>query len=161
MYRRRKRYGGAKYSFETTNVATQINGQTQNQVVYTIVPEVTSYGKRKVKNFTISLCADNTDTPLLCCLVYVPQGTSASTLNTNSNTSGESGELVASMYEPNQNVITSFVINAQDTNVTLRKSFLARNLDSGDKIQLLVKNYVATTDTNIKVLGTVSYAIKY
>lgn len=161
MLRRRRRYGGAKYSFETTNINAIVNATNTQQTVYTIVPEVTSYGKRKVKNFTISLCADNTDTPLLCCLVYVPQGTQASAINTAANTSTQTGELVASMYEPNQNVITSFVINAKDTNVTLRKSFLARNLDSGDKIQLIIKNYVVTQDDNIQVLGTISYAIKY
>lgn len=161
MFRRSRRPVAKRYSLETTNVNTHVTGITQT--AYTIVPPIGSYGKRKVKNFTLQLGTYSgvLDEAVIGALVYQPEGTGAGNLNTNANGAVQPGqpETVASAYEPSQNVIMSFVIPPGSNNTVIKKSFLARNLDSGDKIVLLLKPYSNAAQTPI--MGTVSYAIKY
>ena len=85
--------------------------------------------------------------PIFWALVYVPEGTQPGSLNLVSPT--------ATLYEPNQ-----FVMNCGISDPTAGPirfySPLARNLNSGDTINLLVASRSAdTTD----VVGTVRYAI--
>lgn len=179
MYRRynyRGRVG--KYSNETvcTNVgvrATKDGGQplTDNPIV--IVPSTNVLGNRKVKNFTLKFTAHLTDDPVIGVLAYVPEGTQMSTPTVTGP--------IQSLYEPNQNVIATFIIpptcvrngdgsigtdeSAQTVVVSNR---LARNLNTGDSIQLCLTSpngIVAGDGTNndppAVICGTVNYSIKY
>ena len=117
MYRYKKynRYksGGQKYSNETTvvqeNVTTEIQAgstfpvdpNTHYKGVLIVAP-TTILGNRKCKNFTIKITANGNDDQIFGALVYVPEGTKASDMLVTSSS--------ASLYEPNQNVISSFII---------------------------------------------------
>lgn len=197
-YRRRYlRPSGGKYSNETVtfayeastnldagdtwpNIAEPQPGQIPKGVL--IVPATNVMGNRKVKNFTIKVTTKNSNSPIYGALVYVPEGTTPGDLGTNSR--------YKSLYEPNQNVICSFIIppncnrieedgnyfvydsqSSQLINVTSR---LARNLSSGDMIVLLFSNSMALysgpgthtddngrVDAKTEIYGSVNYAIRY
>ena len=187
-YRRRYRTyrtGRNKYSNETTFISHVVDGGTgighsgsvspgqtfpeiydtssppklQNRG-YSIVPPTDVYGTRKVKNIDISLTTDLLSAPLVCALVYCPEGTLASTFSL--------GEGTSSLYEPNQNIIGQFVIpangEANAPQITRFKTRLARNLDSGDTIVLIFGSLTgisANAETPVRIAGTVNYAIKY
>ena len=171
----RKSFKRVTYSNETTsfNTTTTISsGQTPNfpsfgegsaNMGLVLVAPVTNQGRRKVKNFTLSISTNGNNVPLVGVLVYVPQGTNPSTLLIGQNSS-QSG---ASLYEPNQNVIMQFVLNpvSADLNGSEVQRFysrLARNLDSGDRICLILVPAVAgSSDQSINLTGTLNYAITY
>lgn len=177
-YRRRYRSyrtGRSKYSNQTTSLVfdtpqagieageTFPSGQDEQQNVYrgcTIVPATGVYGTRKAKNFDVQITTSAIETPIIAALVYVPQGTLASTLNI----SQFSPEGPNSLYEPNQNVIGQFIIPATPTgtsqSVSRFKTRLARNLDSGDSI-VLVMAPVIGIEPPASIAATVNYAIKY
>lgn len=177
-YRRRYRSyrtGRSKYSNQTTSLVLTIpspgvdpgetfpDGQDEEQNHYrgcTIVPSTAVYGTRKAKNFDVQITTGAITTPVVAALVYVPQGTLASNLNVSSF----SPEGPNSLYEPNQNVIGQFVIPATpdgtSQSVTRFKTRLARNLDSGDSIVLIMAP-VASMEAGSQICATVNYAIKY
>lgn len=174
-------YQGAKYSNETIafNVGTVTNTVAgtafpwtegePSQCGVTIVPATNVLGNRKVKNFQIKITCTGNDNPIIGCLVYVPEGTNVS----KPLVTGMS----QSLYEPNQNVISSFVIPAQcerdaqaditDFNspvVVNVSSRLARNLNTGDQIKLIfaAPNALRASETAPSCIsGTVNFAIKY
>lgn len=172
---RRTAFKRVKYSNETTsfNTTTDISsGQTPNfpsfgegasNMGLILVAPVTNQGRRKVKNFTLSISTKGNSVPLVGTLVYVPQGTNPSTILIGQNTS-QSG---ASLYEPNQNVILQFVLNPVGTDfngsdVQRFYSRLARNLDSGDRIMLILVPAIASEESqSINITGTLNYAISY
>ena len=144
-----------------------------------VVPSTVLQGTRKAKNFTLKLVARGNESPIVGVMVYVPEGTEASTLGT---------QLAAqSLYEPNQNVICSFIIppscdrtsagfvNASFTPPTVTvSSRLARNLSSGDSIVIVfcpvddinAGDGTADPDSGLThdplvITGTVNFAIKY
>ena len=150
-----------------------INIET-NEVGITIVPPTDILGNRKVKNFTLKVTANGNDDQIFGALVYVPEGTEASKILCTGSTQ--------SLYEPNQNVILTFVIppnvlRAADGSITMMSaptqivctSRLARNLNTGDKIVLLFSspNGMPAGDGTgdnpppMTCSGTVNFAIKY
>lgn len=173
-YYRRRYYGPrAKYSNETasfviitppveqiTTFPKEDNDQVDPPIHWTgktVVPATTIYGTRKVKNFDIQMTSKGLDCAVIGVLVYVPEGTRATDLNL-------AADEVGKLYEPNQNVICRFVIppSPEDSNavITRVKTRLARNLDSGDAIVLVL----ATTDAEsggAAISGFVNYSIKY
>ena len=188
MYNGRRRYynRSLKYSNETIAFNTQVtqpivggaswpavNPGIQDYNGVMIVPPTNVLGNRKVKNFTLKVSAQYNDDFIFGVLVYVPEGTLASSL-----TCAGSNQ---SLYEPNQNVIASFMIppccerDAQgavtviDTSTTLTVSNkLARNLSTGDSIVLFLScpNGITAGDGTQGVMpcnvsGTVNYAIRY
>lgn len=177
-YRRRYRSyrsGKSKYSNQTTSLlltvpeagveagATFPTGQDEQENPYrgcTIVPATGVYGTRKAKNFDIQITTSSIGNPIVAALVYVPQGTLASTLNIASFTP----EGPNSLYEPNQNVIGQFIIPATpegtSQSVSRFKTRLARNLDSGDSIVLVMAPVAGLVD-GAQICATVNYAIKY
>lgn len=179
MYKKRNytpRYKKVRYSNETTclNISSQVTGgQTPTIPVYSdgalgfvLVKAADLQGTRKVKNMLLSISSYGNQVPLLCAIVYVPQGTSPSNI-TPSNVANRTG---SSLYEPNQNVIMQFVMNPIDptsgagSDVQNFKTRLARNLDSGDSIMLVMCPAYPTaqgTDQTIRVAGTFNYAISY
>lgn len=177
-YRRRYRSyrsGKSKYSNQTTSVVLNVpeagidsgetfpEGQDEQQNAYrgcTIVPSTGVYGTRKAKNFDVQITTSAITSPIIAALVYVPQGTLASNLNI----SAFSPEGPNSLYEPNQNVIGQFIIPATppgtSQSVSRFKTRLARNLDSGDSI-VLVMAAVEAIEPPASICATINYAIKY
>ena len=187
MYRRnyrsfRNRNG--KYSNETVALNSQVTETIDGNVTFpkddtedpplhqtglVIVPSTSILGNRKVKNFTIKITANGNDDSIFGALVYVPEGTRASDLQVAGS--------VQSMYEPNQNVICTFVIppnveKASDatilqqgapTQITVSNR-LARNLNTGDYIALIFSSPNGITNSAehpTVISGTVNFAIKY
>lgn len=157
-YRRRRTYSLArpvkttKYSNETfiyNKSATFTAGVTT--ALY-FIPSTNIMGTRKCKNFTLTLCCFP-NAPFLFALVYVPEGTSPSNLNS-------SNEHPVSMYEPNQNVIMSGLFGGPYSATNRFKSRLARNLNSGDSIALLIAS-LATTETAQPVTAILNYAVAF
>lgn len=166
-----------KYSAETFNDLSALTWRSLQpetgsyNYIGSFIPIVTASnvsGMRKVKNFTIEINPILTNgsnaysIPFAWAIVYVPEGQNPSPEFGN-NTGG------GSLYEPNQNVIMS------GTGVTSQQSYrkfnrLARNLNSGDRIYLLIRliNTAGITlsgdqdDGPTLTIGTnVSYAICY
>lgn len=182
MFRRSyypRRYG--KYSNETMCFNAQVTstkdgGQSltgENPIV--IVPATTVLGNRKVKNFSIKVTANLNDDSIIGVLAYVPEGTEMSIPLVTGP--------VQSLYEPNQNVIATFVIPPNCTRLSngtlgtasaptqiVVSNRLARNLNTGDSIQLFLispNGITAGTGTEdppvpeCTICGTVNYSIKY
>lgn len=174
-------YRSAKYSNETvcfnTQVTAPVNGggsfPNGNPPGVLIVPATDVLGNRKCKNFTIKVTANLNDDPIIGALIYVPEGTIANPLQV--------AGTAQSLYEPNQNIIATFVIppnctrDGQDhlvevsapTQITVSNK-LARNLNTGDYIVLLFATPNGLSagdglnqDPPITISGTVNYAIKY
>lgn len=163
-YRRRRarRYARAvkpvKYSNETTNFFNTYNisgGGTLQTGKIPLIVQTPVQGMRKCKNFTLSICCFS-DVPILFALVYVPQGTNASDLNIGTV------DNPTSIYEPNQNVIISGVVPQGLTTPVVKYSPLARNLNSGDQIFLVLRSASNFTDPfNLALYCQLNYAITY
>lgn len=180
-----RNYRSAKYSNETVSFNTQLTDAVDSGITFPegnpptyppgvlIVPSTEVLGNRKVKNFTIKVTANLNDDAIFGALVYVPEGTIASDLQVSGSQQ--------SMYEPNQNVIATFVIPPNSTRdgeghvitasaptqITVSNR-LARNLNTGDYIVLVFSSPNGLTAGDgtddvppITVCGTVNYAIKY
>lgn len=182
MSRRYYRSRGGKYSNETISFNSQVTDTIDGNTTWprdpsadppyagiTIVPPSNVLGNRKVKNFTIKVTSNLNDDPIFGALVYVPEGTLANPILVGGDSQ--------SMYEPNQNVIATFMIppncvrnsdgtlsaagNAQSITVSNR---LARNLNTGDKIVVLFatpNGLTASSAVPVSISGTVNFAIKY
>lgn len=181
-YRRRHRYTVArplkttKYSSETYATAVNIIGSgpigTHGTFTVPVLPNTIGgvLGTRKAKNFTLRLCTEQSliQTPgapgdtfergrVAFALVFVPEGTTASPINFGS------GNAAVSLYEPNQNVILGGVIDSQQTYSF--KTRLARNLNAGDNIVLILYDLYSVGNTgeviNTPVAITCNYAISF
>ena len=91
------KYSVEQYSFSTTVATTQTNNLYQGAVI--VVPTSTTQGMRKVKHLTVSVNMGS-GSFLYWALVYVPEGYSYNPLNSQ-----------GSLYEPNQFVMSSGLIN--------------------------------------------------
>ena len=151
-YRRRYRpYPKKKWEVQNKAVTIQTRSEEGDPVDHAETPIIDASGtegKRTIKNITVQL-----STPLTFrwAIVYVPQGTTAGKLNQ----SGASSAV--SMYEPNQNVMAA---GAYDSGAGPNRIFspLARTLNSGDRIYLMISGQDKTT---IRTIGVVRYAISY
>lgn len=184
MFRRYKyrsfRPKGVKYSNETIAFNTQVTNTIDSNLTFpatqdpethglTIVPPTNVLGNRKVKNFTIKITANANDDQIFGALVYVPEGTFASSMQV--------GGTSQSIYEPNQNVICTFIIppncsrNTQGTITQISaptqivvSTRLARNLNTGDSIALIFSTpngLTAIDSAPVTISGTCNFAIKY
>ena len=177
--RRYYRSRGQKYSSETFVFNGSLEGDHNAGENFPVINEHTGIvvvsptnilGNRKVKNFTIKCICKNNDAPIIGALLYVPEGTEPSSV--------QAAGAGISLYEPNQNVISTFIIPPtceRNTEGVLTTTFgnipqvvttsrLARNLSSGDRIVLvfaLVNGSKATDGHSIALSGTVNFAIKY
>lgn len=159
-YRRRRPLKTIRYASETVSYRAQFpqNNQINNYVITLIDPD-NSQGLRKVKNltFTIHLDTQAFTKPFLVAwaIVFVPQGQSAGNI-----LMGSSDQKVSSIYEPNQNVIMSSFMDPN--RVSRYRTRLARNLNSGDSIQLVVqtRSYETSSDS-IFCDFMLNYAICY
>ena len=175
-YRRRrtnlyKPFKTAKYSSEKYgSLVTMINNaQTIGVEHVDLVPTINgALGTRKIKNFTLRLIAEQTMTDdgqgnqsfdrarVAFFLVYVPEGTIVCPVQYGINSPA------LSLYEPNQNVIMSGIIDSDQTYTF--KSHLARNLASGDTISLVLVDLdipdVGETNTT-PITFHINYAISF
>ena len=148
-----------KYSNETTNMTGTLNmAANENnkiaQISASLISSVKSQGMRKAKNFTLKFIYSGT-VPLIYVLAYVPEGQHPSTI-----TLGLPDQ-VASLYEPNQNVIMSGYICPGANQAQVARTRLARNLNSGDSIQLIIANCTSTAIQNQTLGVCLNYAITY
>jgi hypothetical protein len=116
-----------------------------------IVPATTVEGMRKVKHVTVNCSAMSVEFPIYWALVYVPQGSTPGALNV--ATTGDQ----TSLYEPNQFVMNCGIADP-DAGPIRVWSPLARNLNDGDRVVLLVTHF-GTGGININALCR--YAITY
>ena len=126
-YRRaakRPRYGKRdKYSIQQkASVASIAANHTS---VVDIVPATTTEGMRKVKHLTCNLTqvvagGSSAESNLFWALVYVPQGTTAGSLNI-----ATAGATPSSMYEPNQFVMNCGVIDPTAGPIRIYSPYLA------------------------------------
>lgn len=174
-YRRTGRYSRrvktVKFSNETYNaVGTWVNTNpsVKDTLTTTLITAIDQQGVRKCKNFELTLAgggwvhndAQSTTTlePIIWALVYVPQGTTASEISLGSP------DGAASLYEPNQNVIMSGLWPGDLTSPYVKKTRLARNLNSGDKIELVMAvPGMNTQDTQAtkELAVSLNYAISF
>lgn len=152
----------AKYSNETFAAISTVpanDGTTpipQYWITFTKASDV--LGTRKVKHFLLTI-SSNSEVPLIWALVFVPEGTHPSPLQ-QGNSIVDNYLLSASLYNPNQNVIMSGITGGINTQVERFKSNLSRNLNSGDKICLIVSSLDATYEA-FTIDSTLNYAIAY
>ena len=162
MYRRRSRYSrrvkSIKYSNETMNYINnaEISAGSSFEADGVLIPSVANQGTRKVKNFDLQFMFGELPSPVAFALVYVPEGQSASSLTLSA------GGNPASLYEPNQNVIMSGILPSSATNTIHYRTRLARNLNSGDTIQLVLRS-IANADAAVEFgfYAQLNYAIAY
>lgn len=158
------RYRKQKYSNETysSNGYWSLsdlngNGNIRDSFWVEIVKPSANGGVRKCKNFTftagVHVVNDGVELhiPYQYLLVYVPEGQDASSYQTGAG----------SLYEPNQNVIMA----GSGTSGSPLKGFtrLARNLNSGDTIQLILLFTVGDlpATTLISAATQLNYNIAY
>ena len=135
-----------KYSIEQTVIITRdvsnwdsvpgVEGETQTskQFSQVIVKNTELQGMRKVKHLTLTICNNNSSLdalPILYAIVYVPEGYSPKDINV-----PISGNPM-SLYEPNQFVMSCGALDFNAGPLRI-KSPLARNLNSGDSIYLIL-----------------------
>ena len=146
-YYKKKSGSRDKYSVEQTAGALSIPAVSQG---YTqVVPDTAIGGMRKVKHLTISASIPSSSassTAAYWALVYVPQGTAVGSLNLSGS----------NLYEPNQFVMNCGTFDGDAGPIRI-SSPIARNLNSGDKIYLVVAN--ADTARQLDLLYVVRYAI--
>lgn len=152
----------ARYSNETTSIATSLPppGQGGSFKFTNLVKGIEQQGIRKVKNFTLRI-THGCPTPLFFALVYVPAGQTASNL-TFGTVEGQNVS-PASLYEPNQNVIMSGTVDTGSTTyptrATVFRTRLARNLNSGDSIQLVLGQAFPGVTDPFPIAISINYAI--
>lgn len=169
FYRRRRYYGrkALKYSNETMSCTISLdnNGETgtHTQSPVSVVPVTTVLGTRKLKNFLLQIMPLYTKigedvqnaANIAWALVFVPEGTDPSRIAMGAGQT-------TSFYEPNQNVIMSGV--ADSSRVYQFRSRLARNLNAGDQVALILYDLTSKPDdedVSTGVAFTLNYAIGY
>lgn len=151
-----------KYSSETVTQVGQVtlepNPANATTVAVPIVAPTSVGGMRKVKNFTIRFQCGYT-AQFQIALVYVPEGTSPSNIAVSSNNN------IVNVYEPNQNVIAAGICTTGQNNATsILRTRLARNLNSGDSIFVVIRQLSAqsiSSATTADCYIMVNYAITY
>lgn len=158
--RRRQHYQIIRNKYSNETYAFGISrAYTEAQPNYVVVSKATDVlGTRKAKNFTLTF-QSNLSVPFWYCLVFVPEGTDPGLLHFGA-TVQEQVTNAAAFYNPNQNVILQGIGTGGQAGVTRVKTRLARNLNSGDKLVLIIQP-IANFEGDLVVAGTLNYAISY
>lgn len=173
-YRRRRRYAVSrplkttKYSNETYAATIQLSSSTSGSHgtgSIKVIPDAIGgvLGTRKAKNFTLRIYSHETvrtiqsgstdlRSSVFFALVFVPEGTEPSMFNVGDGTA-------KSLYEPNQNVILSGIIDS--TMVYTFKTRLARNLNAGDSISLLLWDNNYPAESNMSIVTGLAFSCNY
>lgn len=166
MYRRRRYRSNvkkAKYENQTNTVGTNWALANANAgVALNIIPSTDVSGTRKVKNFELQFQYEKQLCPVAYALVYVPEGTNPNALEL-TTLSVDPTQPPTSLYEPNQNVIMSGILPIESQAITKFRTRLARNLNSGDSIYLVLRHSVNITGQGEPgaVIAQCNFAICY
>ena len=133
-YYKKKSFRGSRDKYSVEHTAVSLTTNASGDAGVNIVPPTTIQGMRKVKHLTISM-GKSTDPSiqsghLYWAIVYVPQGTTPSTIAVDNG---------GQMYEPNQFVMGCGIFDFDGGPLRVHCP-LARNLNSGDSIALIVHN---------------------
>ena len=159
---RRRSVNRDKYSIENTSVYfpsswTEFAATTDTPVTLQtsipVLPPSDVQGMRKVKHLTLSFSCEQNQVPVFYALVFVPQGYDPNTLQI------PKPGFAISLYEPNQYVMSSGVLDFTGGPLRVRCP-LARNLNSGDSIHLILGLPKTQQQQQIpQILSNVQYAI--
>ena len=155
VYGSRRPLKTVKYSNETSNITSSFKLTAGSQINAPLISSSSIQGIRKAKNFSLKILYAGSE-PLIFVLVYVPQGQDVKAITRGTYTAP------ASLYEPNQNVIMSGYIVPNNSQAQTFRTRLARNLNSGDSIQIAICCAGASdtvTDANIGI--SLNYAITF
>lgn len=125
------------------------------QALIPIVQQTTQEGVRKAKNLSISIATPTTEdtlnlnSPFYWALIYLPEGQTPNEL-------ASSGQL----YTPSQFVINSGIVTSTQGKMRI-SSRLARNLNQGDSIYLLLGTNNASLPTNQNANNRFTYLVRY
>ena len=155
VYGSRRPLKTVKYSNETYNITNTISIASGGYIYTPLVSASDVQGVRKAKNFTLKVFYAGI-TPLMFVLAYVPENQKPQAINRGSS------EGAVSLYEPNQNVIMSGYITPNYNTMQTFRTRLARNLNSGDTIQMILAPAAATDAVVQQLIGiSLNYAITY
>ena len=133
--------------------STTADGYLNRQALIPIVASTQQEGVRKAKNMTISLATGsntgNSNYPYYYALIYLPEGQTANELQSQ-------GQL----YTPSQFIISSGIVTSEQGKMRIT-SRLARNLNQGDAIYLLLGTNNNNLGSNSRFDYLVQYAICY
>lgn len=134
-----------KYSVENTSLwrnQTYSAPFTAQTFAYDIIPALNTYGVRKIKNISLQLTLSPIPCSVLWAVIYLPEGLGTPDDQKNLYAKLNSPDnYMASIYEPNQNVIMAGILPSSPSTTSTptiirRMTRLARNLSSGDRVQL-------------------------
>lgn len=163
-YYRRKRYYRKKNKWSIEQRPGFIRGAgwsttadefLNRQALIPIVQSTQQEGVRKAKNLSISIATPttedtlNSNAPFYWALIYLPEGQTPNELSS-------SGQL----YTPSQFVIGSGIVTATQGKMRI-SSRLARNLNQGDSIYLLLGTNQASLPTNQNNPSRFTYLVRY
>nr|QIR82144.1 hypothetical protein [unidentified] len=156
-YGPRKKYSLARTAVTATVTAAAATaaGGLGDQVAVPIVASSAAQGKRKCKNFDINLGAFTGqigDPMIYYALVYVPAGTTPSQLSITASTE---------YYTPAANVLAAGVYDTDQGTGFRVRTRLARNLNAGDEIRLLLRASCNANPGDIGLRGIVTYVVAY
>lgn len=183
MPRRRyfRKYKPHQWSIERTAFRLQPPAPFQLTASIPVIPNLPFEGCRTVKNISITMVnrgsnivantADPSDPRPFAvtdqiiyyyALVYVPDGYEPQDLRVPDDSDQSPAGRVSDFYNANQYVICSGLTTITSSPRTI-KTRLARKLQSGDSIALLIRpvSLDDTQPTQFDFLGTVTYAIKF
>ena len=144
-----------KYSNETSNITSSFSLTAGSQITAPLISASSIQGVRKAKNFSLKILYSGT-APLMFVLIYVPQEQSVKAITRGTP------QAPASLYEPNQNVIMSGYIVPNNSQAQTFRTRLARNLNSGDSIQIALACASATDTVDNAIIGiSLNYAITF
>lgn len=118
---------------------------TNHQYAAMMVPPSDTEGMRKVKHLTLTFsngAASEENIPLLYALVFVPSGYVANKIQY------PAGGNATNLYDPNQFVMSCGVLDFSGGPLRIRTP-LARNLNSGDSIWLVLAGIPDSADSYI------------
>ena len=134
-YRAYKRPRAAKKKYSVMQKAFGFAAAKDTTSQVEVVPATNTEGMRKVKNIMVTATVPTPyDAPLYWAIVYVPEGTAPGGLNI-ATTAGQS----TSLYEPNQYVMNCGIADSNAGPIRFWTP-LARNLNDGDRIYLLIRH---------------------
>nr|QIR82149.1 hypothetical protein [unidentified] len=153
-YRAYKRPRATKKKYSVQQKAFGFDAAKDTTSLVEVVPATTTEGTRKVKNITVSATCGppEAEAPLYWAIVYVPQGTTPGGLNIAAAATDST-----SLYEPNQYVMNCGIADPSAGPIRFYTP-LARNLNDGDRILLLIR-HVGTQAMPVRTL--IRYAIAY
>ena len=152
-YRRRRTWRvrrAAKYSIQQK--ALQFAAAQGQTTTVAVVPSTVVEGMRKIKHITVNATVQGESDAFYWAIVYVPQGTTPNAIQISTSATSPG------MYEPNQFCMNCGVVDGTAGPIRFG-SPVARNLNDGDAIYLLVRPIPSQTGMNISVIATVRYAI--